>query len=109
MRRARRGPHHDSSVAPGPQPGYRASFASRACGGPRVGPGKGPQLNRAGWLVVMMVDESVHEFWSQVADALRNRISSQDWCSWFAGSTATELGPERIVVEVVNDFAVRWV
>jgi chromosomal replication initiator protein len=56
-----------------------------------------------------MVDESVRGFWTQVAEALRDRISSQDWCSWFAGASAVELGPERIVVEVVNDFAVRWV
>jgi chromosomal replication initiator protein len=56
-----------------------------------------------------MVDESVRGFWSQVADVLRDRISSQDWCSWFAGAGALELGAERIVVEVVNDFAVRWV
>jgi chromosomal replication initiator protein len=59
--------------------------------------------------VVTVVDESVRGFWSQVADALRDRISSQDWCSWFAGASAVELGAERIVVEVVNDFAVRWV
>ena len=56
-----------------------------------------------------MVDDSVRGFWSQVAEALRDRISSQDWCSWFAGAQAVELGAERIVVEVVNDFAVRWV
>jgi chromosomal replication initiator protein len=56
-----------------------------------------------------MVDDSVRGFWSQVADALRDRISSQDWCSWFAGAQAIELGAERIVVEVVNDFAARWV
>ncbi len=56
-----------------------------------------------------MVDDSVRGFWAQVADALRDRISSQDWCSWFAGAQAVELGAERIVVEVVNDFAARWV
>ncbi|MCW2922053.1 MAG: Chromosomal replication initiator protein DnaA [Thermoleophilia bacterium] len=56
-----------------------------------------------------MVDDSVRGFWSQVAEALRDRISSQDWCSWFAGAQAVELGAERIVVEVVNDFAARWV
>jgi chromosomal replication initiator protein len=56
-----------------------------------------------------MVDDSVRGFWTQVAEALRDRISAQDWCSWFAGAAATELGPERIVVELVNDFAVRWV
>jgi chromosomal replication initiator protein len=59
--------------------------------------------------VVSVVDESVRGFWTQVADALRDRISSQDWCSWFAGAGAVELGAERIVVEVVNDFAARWV
>ncbi len=56
-----------------------------------------------------MVDDFVQGFWSQVADALRDRIASQDWCSWFAGATAVELGAERIVIEVVNDFAARWV
>ena len=56
-----------------------------------------------------MVDDSVRGFWAQVADLLRDRISGQDWCSWFAGARAIELGAERIVVEVVNDFAARWV
>ena len=56
-----------------------------------------------------VVDESVTAFWEQVADTLRNRISSQDWCSWFAGAAAIELGAERIVVEVVNVFAARFV
>ncbi|MCB0877842.1 MAG: chromosomal replication initiator protein DnaA [Thermoleophilia bacterium] len=55
------------------------------------------------------MDESVQGFWAQVAEALRDRISSQDWCSWFAGASAVELGAERIVIEVVNDFAARWV
>lgn len=59
--------------------------------------------------MLRVVDESVQGFWSQVAEALRDRISSQDWCSWFAGAGAVELGAERIVVEVVNDFAARWV
>lgn len=58
---------------------------------------------------VVTVDESVGVFWSQVAETLRNRISAQDWCSWFAGARAVELGAERIVVEVANDFAARWV
>lgn len=56
-----------------------------------------------------MVDDSVRGFWTQVAEALRDRISAQDWCSWFAGARAVELGAEQITVEVVNDFAVRWV
>jgi chromosomal replication initiator protein len=56
-----------------------------------------------------MVDDSVRGFWTQVAEVLRDRISAQDWCSWFAGAGAIELGPEQIVVELVNDFAVRWV
>ena len=62
----------------------------------------------ARWLVVT-IDASVGGFWDGVADGLRNRISSQDWCSWFVGARAIELGPERIVVELVNEFAVRWV
>lgn len=57
----------------------------------------------------VIVDDSVRGFWDQVADGLRDRISTQDWCSWFAGAGAVELGAERIVVEVVNDFAARWV
>lgn len=56
-----------------------------------------------------MVDESVQGFWGQVAEVLRDRISTQDWCSWFAGAGAVELGAEHIVIEVVNDFAARWV
>jgi chromosomal replication initiator protein len=56
-----------------------------------------------------MVDDSVQVFWEQVAESLRNRISTQDWCSWFTGARAVELGPERLVVEVVNEFAARWV
>ena len=56
-----------------------------------------------------MVDDSVGAFWAQAAEVLRDRISAQDWCSWFAGARATELGAERIVVEVVNEFAARWV
>jgi chromosomal replication initiator protein len=63
----------------------------------------------ARWLDVTTVDESVQLFWQQVQDLLRNRISSQDWCSWFAEAAAIELGPQRIVVEVVNEFAARWV
>ncbi len=57
----------------------------------------------------MIDDSAVRAFWQQVVEQLRNRISSQDWCSWFAGARARELGAERIVVEVVNDFAARWV
>jgi len=56
-----------------------------------------------------MVDESVRAFWTQASEVLRDRISGQDWCSWFAGAGVIEIGAERIVVEVVNDFAVRWI
>ncbi|MEO6867116.1 MAG: chromosomal replication initiator protein DnaA [Gaiellales bacterium] len=56
-----------------------------------------------------MTDEFVQGFWSQVEDALRNRISSQDWCSWFSGARAVELGAEHIVIEVPNDFAARFI
>jgi chromosomal replication initiator protein len=55
------------------------------------------------------IDAMVGDFWDGVAEQLRNRISSQDWSAWFVGARAVELGPERIVVELVNEFAVRWV
>ncbi|MCW2949076.1 MAG: chromosomal replication initiator protein DnaA [Thermoleophilia bacterium] len=58
---------------------------------------------------MVTVDASVGGFWDGVAEQLRNRISSQDWSAWFVGARAVELGPERIVVELVNEFAVRWV
>ncbi|MCW2925487.1 MAG: Chromosomal replication initiator protein DnaA [Thermoleophilia bacterium] len=88
--------------------GYRAPFAFANLWGFALGPGKGTRT-RGKVARVVTVDESVQGFWTQVADALKDRISTQDWCSWFAGAGAVELGPERIVVEVVNEFAVRWV
>ncbi|MBC7592258.1 MAG: ATP-binding protein, partial [Salinibacterium sp.] len=57
----------------------------------------------------MTVDTSVGGFWDGIAEQLRNRISSQDWSAWFVGARATELGPQSITIELVNEFAVRWV
>jgi chromosomal replication initiator protein len=89
--------------------GYSRCFAHVSLWGPRRSvQGRARDNQRQGGYVVM-VDDSVRAFWEQVAERLRNRISSQDWCSWFAGASAVELGAERIVVEVVNDFAARWV
>ena len=55
------------------------------------------------------VDSSLVEFWEQVTQRLRNRLSAQDFCSWFSGARILELGAQSVTVEVVNDFAVRWI
>lgn len=56
-----------------------------------------------------VVDASVQAFWERVEVVLRERIAPQDWCSWFSGATAVELGAEQVVIQLVNDFAARWV
>jgi chromosomal replication initiator protein len=60
-------------------------------------------------MLMEQIDSSLGEFWDQIAQRLRNRLSTQDFCSWFSGAQLVELTPQAARIEVVNEFAVRWI